>query len=47
MDGQLVMVSVPFSLWTSNMGEELYEVVSSSVWEENPEVDGPVMLDRD
>ena len=35
----------PFSLRTSDIGEEPYEVVSSSIWEENPEVDGPVILD--
>ena len=36
-----------FSLRTSNIGEEPYEVVSSSVWEEIPEVDGPVILNKD
>ena len=33
-----------FSLRNSNIGEIPYEV---SVLEENPEIDGPVILDRD
>ena len=38
----------PFSLQTSYIGEKLYGVVSSSVWEGNPEADDdPVILDRD
>ena len=36
-----------FSLRTCNIREKPYEVVSSSVWEENPETDGLVILDRD
>ena len=36
-----------FSLLTNNIGKEPYEVVSLSVWEENPEVDGVVILNRD
>ena len=32
----------PFSLQTSNIGEKLYGVVSSSVWMGNPEVDGAI-----
>ena len=37
----------PFSLWTGNIGEEPYGFISPTVWEENPDVDGLVILDLD
>ena len=46
VDGPLVMVSV-FSAWEPVTLEKYFMRCQSSVLEEKPEVDGPVILDRD